>query len=106
MYFDHVRCPSCGASFDPERIESREGVMSCPHCKSQLQLKSLFGLADAFEEMDEEEAALSRAVDRRTAAGADEPQTRGPHQPEHLRTVRDVQVCALRQTVRDALAGA
>lgn len=54
MYFDHVRCPSCGASFDPERIESREGVMSCPHCKSQLQLKSLFGLADAFEEMDEE----------------------------------------------------
>jgi hypothetical protein len=29
--------------------------MACPECKSQLQLKSLFGLKDAFEEMEDEE---------------------------------------------------
>lgn len=55
MYFDHVRCPSCNASFDPESVTVNEGAMSCPNCKSQLQLKSLFGLRDAFEEMDEED---------------------------------------------------
>jgi len=54
VYFDHARCPSCGVSFDPERVKVHEGVMSCPKCNSQLQLKSLFGLRDAFEEMDEE----------------------------------------------------
>lgn len=62
MYFDHVRCPSCGASFDPERVEMREGVMSCPSCKSQLGLKSLFGLRDAFEEMEEEKMTIDDLV--------------------------------------------
>ena len=62
MYFDHVRCPACGASFNPESVQVHEGVMSCPHCKSQLQLKSLFGLADAFEEMEGEQMTIDDLV--------------------------------------------
>lgn len=62
MYFDHARCPSCGASFNPESVQVHEGVMSCPSCKSQLQLKSLFGLADAFEEMEGERMTIDDLV--------------------------------------------
>ena len=36
--------------------------MSCPKCHSQLQLKSLFGLADAFEEMEGEQMTIDDLV--------------------------------------------
>lgn len=62
MYFDHARCPSCGISFDPERVEVRGGAMSCPKCKSQLSLKSLFGLAAAFEEEEPEHMTIDDLV--------------------------------------------
>jgi transcription elongation factor Elf1 len=62
MYFDHVRCPSCGAQFDPESIESRGGVASCPSCGAQLDVKSLFGVAAHLEEVDAPEAHIDDLV--------------------------------------------
>lgn len=62
MYFDHVRCPSCGASFDPERVDARHGVMACPACGAQLDLKSLFGLGAHLEEPDQEHVTLDDLV--------------------------------------------
>jgi hypothetical protein len=62
MYFDHVRCPSCGASFDPEAIENRNGVASCPACHAQLDVKSLFGVAAHLEEVDAPSAEINDLV--------------------------------------------
>ena len=47
-YFDHISCPNCNAMVDPEKM-GREGLV-CPVCKSDLDLKHLFGLAAAFDE--------------------------------------------------------
>ena len=62
MYFDHVRCPSCGAQFDPEAIDSSGGVAACPACKSQLDIKSLFGVAAQFEDADAPSAGIDDLV--------------------------------------------
>ena len=48
-YFDHVRCPSCKAHIDPEKVEVQEGVAVCPSCKAQIGIKDMFGLKAAFD---------------------------------------------------------
>jgi hypothetical protein len=53
-YFDHVKCPSCQASFDPERLEGGPDGPRCPRCKSTLRLENLFGLKDEFRDDDED----------------------------------------------------
>jgi len=62
MYFDHVRCPSCGAQFDPEAIDGSGGFAACPACKSQLDVKSLFGVAAHLEEADAPDAGIDDLV--------------------------------------------
>lgn len=62
MYFDHVRCPSCGAQFDPESIDTSGGVAACPACGSQLDIKSLFGVAAHLEEMEGPSANIDDLV--------------------------------------------
>jgi len=62
MYFDHVRCPSCGCAFDPEKIQTQGDSMSCPRCKAQLGLRSLFGVSDQFSEEDAPQMTLDDLV--------------------------------------------
>lgn len=69
MYFDHVRCPACSAQFDPEKIESRGGVASCPSCGSQLDVKSLFGVSAHLEEADAPQAHIDDLVEGYGASG-------------------------------------
>ena len=88
MYFDHARCPSCGISFDPERVEVHEGAMACPGCKSQLQLKSLFGLAAAFEEEEAEHMTINDLIPG-GAVSSEPPEGAKPSGHPQL-TVRDV----------------
>jgi DNA-directed RNA polymerase subunit RPC12/RpoP len=61
-YFDHVRCPSCGAHLDPEALDVREGAARCPHCSSQIGLRDLFGVADAFVDEDEPHVTIDDLV--------------------------------------------
>ena len=61
-YFDHARCTSCGAQFDPETVVPREDGFACPACGSQLALKSLFGLKAAFDEDEAPAMTLDDAV--------------------------------------------
>jgi len=61
-YFDHVRCPSCNAHIDPERLDVREGVAVCPSCKSQIGLKDMFGLSAAFDEDDDDDMGIDDLV--------------------------------------------
>lgn len=58
-YFDHVKCPSCQAAIDPERLEGGPEGPRCPRCKSTLSLQNLFGLRDAFRDEDEDGNAVS-----------------------------------------------
>jgi len=62
MYFDHARCPTCGASFDPDKLAVRDGHPACPHCGGQMKLVDMFGIADAFAEDDEPELTLEDAI--------------------------------------------
>jgi len=55
MYFDHARCPSCKSQFDPEKIVATEGQAKCPSCSANLDLKALFGVADAFVGVGDDE---------------------------------------------------
>ena len=55
MYFDHVRCPACNAQFNPEQIDSKGGVARCPSCNTQLGVASMFGVADAFVGVGDDE---------------------------------------------------
>ncbi len=58
-YFDTIRCHACRAPIDPDQLGGRSG-MACPHCGTQLDPTDLFGLADAFVGIDEDEGnALS-----------------------------------------------
>lgn len=62
-FFDHVRCPSCGAILDPESIIPGPGQgPTCPKCKSALSLTDLFGVADAFRDEDDPELSLDDLV--------------------------------------------
>jgi hypothetical protein len=62
MYFDHARCPSCGAQFDPEAIDVSGGVAKCPGCSAQLDVKSLFGVAAHLSEVDAPDASIDDLV--------------------------------------------
>jgi hypothetical protein len=62
QYFDHVRCSSCGTSFDPEQIGGGVRQLSCPHCGAMLQVADLFGLKDQWLEEEEEHLTLEDAV--------------------------------------------
>lgn len=69
MYFDHVRCPSCGAQFDPEKIVSRGGAASCPSCEGQLDVRSLFGVSAHLADADAPEANIDDLVEGYGASG-------------------------------------
>ncbi|MBW2258200.1 MAG: hypothetical protein JRI25_26865, partial [Deltaproteobacteria bacterium] len=62
QYFDHVRCSSCGTSFDPEQIGGGVRQLSCPHCGAMLAVADLFGLKDQWLEEEEEVLTLEDAV--------------------------------------------
>lgn len=62
MYFDHARCPSCGAQFDPESIDVSGGAAKCPGCGAQLDIKSLFGVAAHLSEVDAPSAGIDDLV--------------------------------------------
>lgn len=55
MYFDHAVCPSCKTQFDPEKIATSSGRAACPGCGAGLDLKSLFGVSDAFVGVGDDE---------------------------------------------------
>ena len=58
-YFDHVKCPSCGAQFDPEKVVHGPGKpLACPYCHDELGVANLFGVRDAFSENDEPNLTL------------------------------------------------
>jgi len=61
-YFDHVKCHSCKAQLDPERIETVEGRMVCPACGNDLGLTDLFGVKAAFLEEDGPQMTLEDLV--------------------------------------------
>lgn len=61
-YFDHVKCHSCKAQLDPERIETVEGRMVCPACGEDLGLTDLFGVKAAFMEEDGPQVTLEDLV--------------------------------------------
>ncbi len=71
MYFDHVKCPSCGAAFDPEAVGSRSGSLTCPACGSQLELRALFGLNSAFAEEEAESMSIDDLVPGRSGPVAE-----------------------------------
>ena len=73
MYFDHVRCPSCKAAFDPEKVSAQGQMMACPYCHSKLSLKSLFGLADAFAEEETADLSLDDLVSSPVSGQQEEP---------------------------------
>jgi len=62
MYFDHARCPSCGAQFDPEAIDVSGGAARCPACQGQLDVKSLFGVAAHLADAEAPEAGIDDLV--------------------------------------------
>ena len=62
QFFDHVKCPSCGAAFDPEKVVSRNREMTCPSCHSTLALTDLFGLSAAFAEEQQPDLSLEDAI--------------------------------------------
>lgn len=53
-YFDSIRCHSCRAQIDPDSIGGRSGF-ACPSCGEKLNPGDLFGLADAFVGIDDDE---------------------------------------------------
>lgn len=54
-YFDHIKCHSCGAHFDPEQLVGGRGqAPACPSCSAELNLTDLFGIKDSFIGIDEE----------------------------------------------------
>ncbi len=63
MYFDHVRCPSWSAQFDPERIDASGGVAACPACGASLDVRSLFGVAAHLEDADAPSAHIDDLVE-------------------------------------------
>ncbi|MFK7927960.1 MAG: hypothetical protein AB8H79_07210 [Myxococcota bacterium] len=80
MYFDHAKCPSCGAQFDPESIQVSEGAARCPGCKGQLNIKSLFGVAAHLADADAPEAAMDDLV-AGFGSSSDEWRTTGGYDP-------------------------
>ena len=67
-YFDHVKCPSCKAQIDPERLEVSQGRAACPRCGAAISLKNLFGLKDSFSEEDAEDLSLDDLMPGRAKA--------------------------------------
>lgn len=61
-YFDHVRCPSCKAHIDPEKVEVHQGVAVCPSCGTQIGIKDMFGLKAAFDEDDDDNMTIDDLV--------------------------------------------
>jgi len=72
-YFDHVRCPSCNAHIDPERLEVQEGVAVCPSCQSQIGIKDMFGLRAAFDEDEDDTMGIDDLVPGGSSGGAKRP---------------------------------
>jgi DNA-directed RNA polymerase subunit RPC12/RpoP len=82
-YFDHVKCTSCGAAFDPEKIRTKGDAIACPYCGASLSLRSLFGLAAHWDEEAPEEMTLDDLVPGKPAAPpAAGPEYGGPRRIE------------------------
>ena len=85
QFFDHVKCPSCGAAFDPEKVTTRGREMTCPSCHAPLALTDLFGLNAAFAEEDQPnlslEDAIPKADDKAKAAPKSAPGRQVPGRP-------------------------
>src|SRR6187402_3139892 len=62
QFFDHVKCPSCGKAFDPEKVATRGREMSCPYCHANLALADLFGLSANWVEDDQPNLSLEDAI--------------------------------------------
>jgi hypothetical protein len=62
QFFDHVKCPSCGAAFDPEKVATRGREMTCPSCHASLALADLFGLSAAWAEEEQPNLSLEDAI--------------------------------------------
>ncbi len=77
-YFDHVRCPSCKAHIDPEKVEVQEGVAVCPSCKAQIGIKDMFGLKAAFDEDDDDNMSIDDLVGGGPGSG-NSPRGRSPY---------------------------
>ncbi len=98
MYFDHARCPSCNTQFNPEKIVASGGKAACPSCGSALELKSLFGVADAFVGVGDDEG-MGLGLDdlmkshpqpgTKTSAPSAAPATEGGGALDLLRQIRD-----------------
>ena len=95
MYFDHAVCPSCKTQFDPEKIATSAGRAACPGCGAGLELKSLFGVSDAFVGVGDDEGQglslddLMKAHPRPGGASA-APEAAAPSSAlDALRQIRD-----------------
>ena len=83
-YFDHVRCSSCGANFDPEKVSVGGRQFKCPSCGAELKLADLFGLADAFSEEDQPDLTLDDLVPGASGGSPKGGPARGPSSSETL----------------------
>jgi hypothetical protein len=81
QFFDHVKCPSCGTAFDPEKVQSRGGELTCPSCKSPLKVADLFGLSANWVEDDQPELSLEDAIPKPEAPKAAPPPQDGRQVP-------------------------
>ncbi len=81
QYFDHVRCPSCRAAFDPEKVATRGRELTCPACGETLRLADLFGLSAAFAEDDQPDLSLEDAIPSRSEPVRDAPAPSSPNLP-------------------------
>ena len=61
-YFDHVRCPSCKATMNPEQVQSGSGRARCPHCSEEIGLVDFFGVSAAFSEEEQADVTLDDLV--------------------------------------------
>lgn len=69
-YFDHVRCPSCNAHIDPEKLQVMEGAAVCPSCRAQIGIKDMFGLSAAFDEDDDDNMGIDDLVGGGSGGGS------------------------------------
>lgn len=81
QFFDHVKCPSCGAAFDPEKVATRGRELTCPSCKATLGLADLFGLSAAFAEEEQPDLSLEDVIPRAEEPAAKGAPTGGPKTP-------------------------
>ncbi len=96
-YFDAVRCSSCHAAFDPEKVAVRGRVLKCPSCSAELRLTDLFGVADAFSE----EAPPDLTLDDLVPGGSGPSAPRSEPSPDTTLPVRRGSALDIARSLRD-----